>query len=102
MVIDDEFSIRQITRQILVAFGYRVVLATDGSEAVAIFAVQQNDISLVITDMMMPIMDGNATIRVLMKIKPSVRIIAASGLNENNVVAKAVTSGVKHSYRASA
>jgi PAS domain S-box-containing protein len=96
MVVDDEFAVRQITRQTLEAFGYRVILAVDGSEALALFAVQQNDISLVITDMMMPIMDGNATIRVLMKMRPSVRIIAASGLNENQVIAKAMSNGVKH------
>jgi PAS domain S-box-containing protein len=96
MVVDDEYSVRQITRQTLEAFGYRVVLASDGSEALAIFALQQNDISLVITDMMMPIMDGNATIRVLTKIRPGVRIIAASGLNENHVIAKAMSNGVKH------
>jgi PAS domain S-box-containing protein len=96
MVVDDEYSVRQITRQTLEAFGYRVVLASDGSEALAIFALRQNDISLVITDMMMPIMDGNATIRVLTKIRPGVRIIAASGLNENHVIAKAMSNGVKH------
>jgi PAS domain S-box-containing protein len=96
LVVDDEYSVRQITRQTLEAFGYRVLLAADGSEAVALFAVQQNDISLVITDMMMPVMDGNATIRVLTKIRPGVRIIAASGLNENHVIAKAMSNGVKH------
>jgi len=72
------------------------VMASDGSEALAIFALQHNDISLVLTDMMMPVLDGNSTIQVLMKIRPNVRIIAASGLNENHAVAKAVTNGVKH------
>ncbi len=96
LVVDDEEGIRQITRQILEAFGYRVLLAIDGSDALALFAEQQHDISLVLTDMMMPIMDGNAVIRVLMKMRPDVRIIAASGLNENHVVAKAISGGVKH------
>jgi CheY-like chemotaxis protein len=96
MVVDDEFAVRQITCQTLEAFGYRVILAADGSEALSLFAVQQNDISLVITDMMMPVMDGNATIRVLTRMRPSVRIIAASGLNENHVIAKAMSNGVKH------
>jgi CheY-like chemotaxis protein len=96
MVVDDEFAVRQITCQTLEAYGYRVILAADGSEALSLFAVQQNDISLVITDMMMPVMDGNATIRVLTRMRPSVRIIAASGLNENHVIAKAMSNGVKH------
>ena len=96
LVVDDEPSVRQITRQTLEVFGYRVLLATDGSEAVALYAVQQDSIALVLTDMMMPVMDGNATIRVLTRIRPSVRIIASSGLNENQAVAKALSSGVKH------
>lgn len=96
LVVDDEYALRQLTRQTLEAFGYRVLLASDGSEAVALYAVQQAEIALVLTDMMMPVMDGNATIRVLMKIRPGVRIIAASGLSENQVISKAISSGVKH------
>lgn len=49
-----------------------------------------------ITDMMMPGMDGPATIQVLMRMNPQVRIIAASGLNANGMVAKAANVGVKH------
>jgi CheY-like chemotaxis protein len=61
-----------------------------------LYAVHQHDIAVVLSDMMMPVMDGNATIRVLLKIRPDARIIAASGLNEPQVIAKAVSSGVKH------
>lgn len=96
LVVDDESSVRQITRQILETFGYRVVVAAEGTEAIAIFAAQQDSISLVLTDMMMPIMDGHGVIRVLMKMRPGVRIIAASGLTENHVVTKAISSGVKY------
>lgn len=81
LVIDDEISIRQITSQTLEAFGYKVLTASDGAEAVALYAPQKDQIHLVITDIMMPIMDGPATIRVLRKINPKVRIIATSGLN---------------------
>lgn len=96
LVVDDESSVRQITRQTLETFGYRVLVASEGTEAIALFAAQQDDISLVLTDMMMPIMDGHGVIRVLMKMRPGVRIVAASGLTENNVVTKAISSGVKH------
>ncbi|MDI1314527.1 PAS domain S-box protein, partial [Prosthecobacter sp.] len=96
LVIDDEASIRQITQQTLEAFGYRVVLASDGAEAAAIYGVRRHEIAAVLTDMMMPVMDGPATIQVLMRMNPQVRIIAASGLNANGMVAKAVNVGVKH------
>ena len=96
LVVDDESSGRQITRETLEAFGYQVILAADGVEAVALYAARLEKISVVLTDMMMPVMDGPATIQVLMKINPRIRIIAASGLNSEDRVAKAVSAGVKH------
>lgn len=96
LVVDDEPAVRQITRQTLEAFGYRVLLACDGAEATAFYAMQKGDIAAVLTDMMMPVMDGPTTIPVLLRINPQVRIIAASGLNVNGMVAKAVNAGVKH------
>jgi two-component system cell cycle sensor histidine kinase/response regulator CckA len=51
---------------------------------------------VVLTDMMMPVMDGPATIQVLMRMNPQVRIIAASGLSVKDMVAKATSAGVKH------
>ncbi|MDB6118104.1 MAG: sensory box protein [Verrucomicrobiaceae bacterium] len=96
LVVDDEASVRQITQQTLLAFGYRVLLASDGVEATALYAVQRADVSVVLTDMMMPLMDGPTTIQVLMRMNPQVRIIAASGLNANEMVAKAASAGVMH------
>lgn len=81
LVVDDEPAIRQVTRQILEAYGYRVRLAADGAEAVAVYREHAEDIALVLTDMMMPVMDGSATIRALQEIHPRVRIIATSGLD---------------------
>jgi PAS domain S-box-containing protein len=96
LVVDDESSIRDITRQTLEAFGYRVLTASDGAEAVALYANHSKQISLVLTDMMMPIMDGSATIQVLIRINPDVRIIAASGINSGDIIGKATAGGVKH------
>ena len=50
-------------KRTLEAFGYRVLLASDGAEAVALYAQHQAEIAVVLTDMMMPVMDGAATIR---------------------------------------
>ena len=96
LVVDDEASVRQITRQTLEAFGYRVLLASDGAEAVAIYAAERERVAVVLTDMMMPVMDGPATIQVLLRMNPKVRIIAASGLNANGRVAKAANAGARH------
>jgi PAS domain S-box-containing protein len=96
LVVDDEFSIRHITQQTLEAFGYRVIIASDGAEAVALYAKQAQQIALVVTDMMMPIMDGAALAQVLRRINPLVRIIAASGIDSSENVTKASNAGVKH------
>ncbi len=95
LVVDDEASIRTVTQQTLEAFGYRVVTVADGVDAVAVYAQRQSEIAAVITDMMMPVMDGPATIQVLVKINPAVKIIAASGLNGQAQIAKSGMPGVK-------
>lgn len=94
LVVDDEAAVRQITGQTLESFGYRVVLAADGAEAVAVYAMRRQEIAAVITDMMMPVMDGPAAIQALLRINPQVRIVAASGLNTTGRVAEAAAAGV--------
>ncbi len=80
LVVDDEAGIRQIATRVLEAFGYRVLLAGDGAEATALYEQHQADIAVVLTDMMMPLMDGASTIQALVRLNPQVRIISASGL----------------------
>jgi PAS domain S-box-containing protein len=96
LVVDDEASILTITSQTLQAFGYRVLTATDGADAVAIYAQHRREIAVVLTDMMMPVMDGPAMIHALMRINPAIKIVAASGLNANGNAAKMLGAGVKH------
>jgi PAS domain S-box-containing protein len=95
LVVDDEYAILEITQQTLEAFGYRVVTARNGAEAVSLYAKRVQEIALVLTDMMMPIMDGVATIHVLGCINPNVRIIAATGLELAENMAKANSAGVR-------
>ena len=95
LVVDDESSVRQIARQTLEAFGYRVVLAADGAEATAIFAVRHREIDAVLTDMMMPVMDGATAIQVLLRIQPGARILASSGLHVDAMKARAERAGVR-------
>jgi PAS domain S-box-containing protein len=96
LVVDDEASILTITSQTLQAFGYRVLTATDGADAVATYAQHRDEIALVLTDMTMPVMDGAATIYALLRINPTVKVIAASGLVANGGVAKLSGAGIQH------
>jgi hypothetical protein len=94
LVVDDEAPIREITRTTLEAFGYRTLLAKEGAEGVALYATHQNEIAAVLTDLMMPLMDGPAMIRALLKINPRIKIIACSGLAEGEKATEAAALGV--------
>ena len=83
LVVDDEESILRVSKMILESNGYKVVTASDGPEAVAVFAQGINSISAVVTDIALPIMDGIALSRSLKKLKPSVAIIASTGQSEH-------------------
>jgi PAS domain S-box-containing protein len=96
LLVDDELSILNITSQTLQTFGYRVLTATDGAKALAAYMENQNDIAVVLTDMSMPIMDGAAFIRTLIRFDPAIKIIAASGLDADGGVINVSTFGAKH------
>ncbi|MGL5059966.1 MAG: PAS domain S-box protein, partial [Microcoleus sp.] len=80
LVVDDEEPILQATRIILETHHYRVLTANSGMEAIATYAQHQQQIAVVLLDMMMPDMDGVTVIRILQKMNPEIRAIAASGL----------------------
>jgi two-component system, cell cycle sensor histidine kinase and response regulator CckA len=84
LIADDEEAIRDVTQRSLEAYGYKVLTAEDGIEAISLYTQHREEISAVLTDMMMPLMDGPATIRALHRINPEVKIIAASGLSPND------------------
>ncbi|HET9133590.1 MAG TPA: PAS domain S-box protein [Gemmatimonadales bacterium] len=96
LVVDDEPAVREVTRQTLEAFGYRVVTASDGAEGVATYAAHRHEIAVVLTDIMMPVMDGNALVAVLQRLDPAVRIIAASGLQGQGRGTRGDLPGVAH------
>jgi PAS domain S-box-containing protein len=81
LVVDDEPAVRQITRRTLEMFGYSVIIAGNGAEAVALYAKKAQEIDLVVTDMMMPVMSGAAVIEEIRRINPAARIIAVSGID---------------------
>lgn len=96
LVVDDEAAIRNVTRRILERFGYRVLLACDGSEALELYAKHGSEIAAVLTDMSMPVMDGAATIVALREINPTVRVIGSSGLAFSDGAHDAGAFGLRH------
>jgi len=82
LLVDDEQSIREVARATLEACGYLVMVASEGTEAISLYVQNKGKIDLILLDMVMPIMDGEATIRALRKIDPDVCIVHVSGLQE--------------------
>jgi two-component system, cell cycle sensor histidine kinase and response regulator CckA len=80
LIVDDEAQIRDITAAILSHHGYRVMIAADGTEAVALFAPRSDEISILITDLSMPNLDGASLANVARRLNPKIKILAMSGL----------------------
>ncbi|NEQ69682.1 MAG: response regulator, partial [Symploca sp. SIO2D2] len=95
LLVDDEAAIREITKTSLETYQYRVMMASDGIEAIALYTEYQDDISIVLVDMMMPEMNGPNTIRSLQEINPQVKIIAVSGLAASDKLNQASIMGIK-------
>lgn len=95
LVVDDEASIREITRATLEAYGYRVITANNGAEAVAVYLQHQEEIQVVLTDIMMPVMEGLTSIRMLRQMSPRLKILAVSGLPSNEILNEATETGVQ-------
>ncbi len=80
LVVDDEENIREVTKATLERFGYRVLTAIDGADAIGVYAQYKDEIAAVITDIAMPFLDGTGVIRAIRRINPSIVIIAMSGI----------------------
>lgn len=91
LVVDDETIIQQTAQEALADYNYKILVANDGIEAIALYVEYQPEISAVLLDMLMPNMDGLTAIRTLRTINPNVKIIATSGLPANEQ--KAIVAG---------
>lgn len=86
LIVDDEIAIIEITCTTLNAYNYRAIAATNALDAIEIFEQRREEIALVITDMMMPAMDGLALVDELRIIKPDVKVIAVSGFADQSKI----------------
>jgi len=93
LIVDDEPAIRDIAGRILSSHGYRTLTACDGNEAVALFDKNRDKVKAIISDFMMPQMDGPATIRALRNVNPDIKTIIITGLGEDGRVAEAKAAG---------
>jgi len=82
LVVDDEEAVRESLRHLLETNNYRVITAVDGREGMVCFVQQRESIRAIVTDIMMPVMDGVELTRAVRRISPAIPIIGMSGLPE--------------------
>lgn len=85
LVVDDDEIVRQVLEMLLKDLGYEVVSASDPYEAISIFDLNKDSIDLVISDMIMPKLNGKELFYKLKEIKKNLKFVLLSGYTKNNV-----------------
>ena len=86
LVVDDEEVVLGVVKGTLERYGYHVLLADSGLAAIDVFKRHPDNIATVILDLGMPGMDGRTALHALQKIRPSVKVVIASGYSEAEVM----------------
>ena len=95
LIAEDHEGVREMAETALQSAGYRVLLAGDGEQAVALFSAHRDTIALVLLDVIMPHLNGLETYTAITSIKPGVSVIFATGYsNETAALAEIVERGV--------
>lgn len=92
LVADDEESIRDLLRQHLENDGYRVLMAADGPQAILLSRDFQGPIHLLLTDVMMPGIDGSILASRLTDSRPDLKVLYVSGYTPSSTVHHSVTA----------
>jgi CheY-like chemotaxis protein len=83
LVAEDDRSLRLLAKTLLEEHGYRVIEAEDGEDAVRKFRENQEQISLLLLDIIMPRLDGRKTYEEIRKLQPNIKVLFASGYTED-------------------
>jgi PAS domain S-box-containing protein len=90
LVAEDEEIVRSFMKKILERAGYKVIVAADGEEAVEKFGENKEDISLILSDVIMPKKNGREILEVARRIKPSIKVVFISGYTANVMLEKGI------------
>jgi CheY-like chemotaxis protein len=95
LIVDDEEMIRKLARAVLERWGFHVLTAADGEEAIAIYREKGNEIDLILLDYTMPRLNGLEVLRHLQRLNPSVRVIFSSGHTQESDMEQLLTAGAR-------
>ena len=90
LVVEDNGNVRDIVRDILEKYGYSVLIAENGVEALKIMAVSEEPVALLLTDVIMPQMNGKELYNKLIQDFPELKVIYMSGYTDNAIVHRGV------------
>ncbi len=99
LVVEDEDVVGELCKELLTSFGYEVITAVNGKEALEIYRIQWERISLVILDLIMPEMDGTQCLKEILRICPQARVLVTSGFSEKESTTKGSMDGIKNFLR---
>lgn len=88
LLVEDEDLVRNATAEFLSAYGYVVLEARNGPEALRLAMSRPSDIAAVVTDMVMPGIDGREVVEILRQLRPNLKAVLMSGYTERKVVEK--------------
>ena len=91
LVAEDDASLRKLTRIVLESFGYSVITAEDGEDAITKFMENRERISLVLLDMIMPKKNGKEVSEAIRKVSPRIKILFVSGYTMDIIKTKELT-----------
>jgi len=93
LLVDDEITITEVIEKALALMGYKVLLASNGEEALEVYKRNQDAIAVVILDMIMPGISGGKTYDLLKEINPGAKVILSSGYSEDGEAARIMSRG---------
>lgn len=94
LLVDDEEVVRRVSARILRRAGFEVEEAGDGAEALTLFCPNPDHFDVVLLDLVMPVMDGEATFTAIRQLRPRQPVLLMSGYSKADVVSRAVGTGL--------
>jgi CheY-like chemotaxis protein len=86
LLVEDEETVREVTRETLALHGYRVLVGADGADALRLAAEHSGPIDLLLTDVVMPKMGGRDLAERLTALRPGIRTLYVSGYTDDRVI----------------
>jgi CheY-like chemotaxis protein len=93
LLAEDDDALRSLGARVLGAFGYNVLVARTGGDALRIVAEHRGPIDLVATDVVMPEMSGSQLVEKVLKARPGIRVLFMSGYTDDEVMRRGVIDG---------